>query len=64
MNKLSIEKRAQIVSMLVEGNSIRSTSRMAGVSKDTVISLLIKVGRACWDFHDATVVNLISKSAM
>lgn len=44
--------------MLVEGNSIRSTSRMAGVSKDTVVSLLVKVGRACWEFHDATVTNV------
>ncbi len=47
--------------MLVEGNSIRSTSRMADVSKDTVVSLLVKVGKACWDFHDATVVNVKSK---
>jgi IS1 family transposase len=58
MNRLSIEKQAQIVSMLIEGNSIRSTSRMAGVSKDSVISLLVKVGRACWEFHDATVTNI------
>lgn len=47
--------------MLVEGNSIRSTSRMAGVSKDTVVSLLVKVGRACWEFHDATVMGLKSR---
>lgn len=61
MNTLSIEKQVQIVSMLVEGNSIRSTSRMAGVSKDTVISLLVKVGRACWEFHDSTVIGLQTK---
>lgn len=58
MNKLPIAKQVQIISMLVEGNSIRSTSRMAGVSKDTVVSLLVKVGRACWEFHDATVTNV------
>lgn len=61
MNKLSIQKQVQIVSMLIEGNSIRSTSRMAGVSKDTVVSLLVKVGRACWEFHDNTVINLKCK---
>lgn len=61
MNKLTLDKQVQIVSMLVEGNSIRSTSRMAGVSKDTVVSLLVKVGRACWEFHDATVISLKSK---
>ncbi len=60
MNTLTIEKQTQIVSALVEGNSIRSTSRMCGVSKDTVISLLVKIGRACWEFHDSTVVNIKS----
>jgi len=58
MNKLPLDKQVQIVRALVEGNSIRSTSRMAGVSKDTVVSLLVKVGRACWEFHDTTVTNL------
>lgn len=61
MNKLPIEKQVQIVSALVEGNSIRSTARMTGVSKDTVIKLLVDVGRACWDFHDSTVVNVKSQ---
>jgi IS1 family transposase len=61
MNKLSIQKQVQIISALVEGNSIRSTARMADVSKDTVVSLLVKVGRACWDFHDTHVVNVNSK---
>lgn len=61
MNKLPIEKQVQIVSALVEGNSIRSTARMTGVSKDTVVKLLVNVGRACWDFHDSTVVGVKSK---
>lgn len=61
MNKLPIDKQVQIVSALVEGNSIRSTARMTGVSKDTVVKLLVSVGRACWEFHDATVVNVNSK---
>jgi IS1 family transposase len=58
MNNLSLEKKAAIVRLLVEGNSIRSISRIVDVSKDTVISLLAKVGRVCWEFHDKTVVNL------
>lgn len=61
MNKLSLEKRTQIISLLVEGNSIRATSRIANVSKDTVCTLLVKVGTACWDFHDSHVVNVNSK---
>lgn len=41
MNKLSAAKRVQIVSMLVEGNSLRSVSRMADVSINTVTKLLV-----------------------
>ena len=39
MNKLPIEKRVAIISALVEGNSFRSTSRMVGVSINTVTKL-------------------------
>lgn len=46
MNQLSIEKRTQIVNMLVEGSSIRSTSRVCDVSPVTVLKLLADVGRA------------------
>jgi lambda repressor-like predicted transcriptional regulator len=44
MNKLTDTKRAQILACLVEGNSIRSTSRLIGCSKDTVVKLLTDVG--------------------
>lgn len=47
--------------MLVEGNSLRSTSRMADVSINTVTKLLVDVGRACQKFHDETVVSVKSK---
>ena len=36
MNKLPIEKRVQIINMLVEGSSMRSTSRVCEVSINTV----------------------------
>ncbi len=58
MNKLSTAKRAQIVSALVEGNSIRATSRMIGVSKDTVMKLLVDLGKACEAYHDEHVRGL------
>lgn len=61
MNRLPLEKKAHIIRLLVEGNSIRSCSRIADVSKDTVVKLLVDVGRACWDFHDTHVVNVDSK---
>lgn len=47
--------RVQILNMLVEGSSMRSISRVAGVSINTVTKLLVDAGNACAAFHDATV---------
>lgn len=47
MNVLPIEKQIQIVSALVEGNSIRATARMAGVEHKTVLRVLLRVGDHC-----------------
>lgn len=58
MNKLSIQKRAQTLGCLVEGNSIRSTVRMSGVAKNTVTKLLVDVGRACCEYQDKVLRNL------
>lgn len=58
MNKLSTAKRVQIVSMLIEGNSLRSVSRMADVSINTVTKLLVDLGVACANHHDQHVRNL------
>lgn len=55
MNQLPLEKRVQIINMLVEGSSLRSTSRVCDVSINTVTKLLVEVGRACEKFHDETV---------
>ena len=44
MNKLPVEKRVQILSMLVEGSSMRSISRVADVSINTVEKLLREAG--------------------
>mgnify|MGYP006295019873 CR=1 FL=1 len=49
MNKLDAKTRALILRLLVEGNSIRATSRIADVSKNTVSKLLIDAGKACAD---------------
>jgi len=58
MNRLSTRKRAEIVSALVEGNSLRSTSRMHDVSINTVTKLLVELGAACLDEHDRLVYGL------
>lgn len=61
MNKLHISKQKQIIHLLVEGNSLRSTSRIADVSINTVTKLLVDVGRACALYQDKTLVNLNCK---
>jgi IS1 family transposase len=58
MNRLNTAKRVQIVKALVEGNGLRSTSRMVDVSINTVTKLLVDLGTACEGFHDSHVRNL------
>lgn len=58
MNRLPIEKRAQIINLLVEGMSMRATSRIADVSINTVTKLLADTGAACSEFQDKTMRNL------
>ena len=58
MNKLPLDKRVQILSMLCEGSSMRSISRITGVSINTVSKLLVDAGNACAAFHDAAVRNV------
>ena len=61
MNRLPLEKRVQILTMLVEGSSLRSISRVAGVSINTVTKLLVDAGTACATFHDEMVRNVTAK---
>ena len=55
MNKLPLAKRVQILSLLCEGSSMRSISRLCDVSINTVSKLLIDAGKACATFHDEKV---------
>lgn len=61
MNKLSIEKRAMILTLLVEGSSMRATSRIADVSINTVTKLLIDAGTVCAEYQNEHLVNIKSK---
>jgi IS1 family transposase len=58
MNKLPLATRVQILSMLVEGSSMRSISRITGVSINTVTKLLEDAGRACAAYHDENVIGV------
>lgn len=61
MNKLSIQKRAQIIGLLVEGNSMRSVTRLVGCSINTVTKLLIDAGTACAIYQNEVMRDLPSK---
>lgn len=58
MNKLNLNRQAQIIKVLCEGNSIRSTARITGTAVNTVVKLLKEVGAACLDYQDRVMRNL------
>jgi IS1 family transposase len=60
-NKLPLATRVQILNMLVEGSSMRSISRVADVSINTVAKLLAEAGEACIAHHDEAVRGVQSK---
>jgi IS1 family transposase len=58
MNVLTQDERVRVVSALVEGNSLRSVSRMTGIARNTITKLLVDLGGACMEYHDRRVRNL------
>ena len=46
-NVLKREKQERVIAALVEGSSVRSTERMTGVHRDTIIRLMKRVGAGC-----------------
>jgi IS1 family transposase len=58
MNRLSTTERARIIAALVEGNSLRSTSRLCDVAFNTVLKLVPEIGIVCADYHDRYVRNV------
>jgi IS1 family transposase len=61
MKQLTNEQRAQVVACICEGNSIRATVRLTGISKNTITRLLVELGDACIDYQDRTLRNLKCK---
>lgn len=61
MNRKSIQERAKIIQLLVEGNSLRSTSRIADCSINTVTKILVDVGKACAEYQHRMMVDLPCK---
>jgi IS1 family transposase len=62
MNRKSIKGRAQILRCLVEGNSIRSTARITGTSKNTILKYLCEIGAACLEYQKKKLQNLTCKN--
>jgi len=58
MNRLSRTERAQIIRALVEGNSLRSTTRITGRSINTVSKLLVELGGATTVYQDQVLRDL------
>jgi IS1 family transposase len=58
MKRLTIEQKTRVVAALVEGNSVRSTVRMTGVAKNTVLKLVLDLADACAAYHNRHVRNL------
>jgi IS1 family transposase len=58
MNKLNLDRQAQIAKALCEGNSIRSTARISGVAINTVVKLLTEIGTACLVYQDEVMHDL------
>ena len=61
MNRIDSKTRAAVISALVEGCSIRSTVRLTGVSKPTVLKLLVESGAVRLKLQDRMFRNLTSE---
>ncbi|MHB8068159.1 MAG: IS1 family transposase [Desulfobaccales bacterium] len=61
MNRLNIERRARIIGCLVEGNSLRATARMTDTAINTVVKLLVDVGKACAEYQNQSLRDLKCK---
>src|SRR5437660_12552221 len=60
-NVLSIAKKTAVISALVEGCSVRATSRMTGVCKEAILRLQTTVGDACREYENAVIRNIPAK---
>jgi IS1 family transposase len=61
MNRLTNEKRTEVIKCLCEGLAIRATVRMTGVAKNTIVKLLHEIGEACSNYQDKVFRNLPCK---
>ncbi len=61
MNRLNLQDRARIIGCLVEGMSMRATTRLVGCSINTITKLLVDLGTACSLYQNEVMRNLPCK---
>src|SRR5438876_11281880 len=61
MNRIDTQARVQVIRCLAEGNSIRSTVRITGIAKNTIVKLLLEVAEVCREYQDQALHNLPCK---
>ena len=61
MNKLTTSERAQVIRCLVDGNSIRATERITGITRNAIGRLLVDVGEVCRKYQDDHFRSLTCK---
>jgi len=55
---ISQDRAALALQLLLEGNSIRSTERICGIDRNTIMSLIIKAGDRCKTLMISKIVSL------
>jgi hypothetical protein len=56
--RLSLDRALLCLQLILEGNSIRSTERITGVHRDTILSLLVMAGERCTKVMEEKLIAL------
>src|SRR5471030_1388360 len=61
-NILKTEKKVAVISMLAEGSSMASVSRITGIHPDTIMRLAVRIGQGCAKIQDEKMRGLTCKN--
>ena len=56
--RIPIDKAVQVLNLLLEGMSVRSTERITGIHRDTILKLLVLAGERCEKILGKLIVNV------
>lgn len=57
-SRIPLDKAMLCIKLLLEGSSIRSTERITGVHRDTIMGLLVTAGEKAKDLLESRIVNM------